>query len=230
VVPPGDPASTDDLRGLFQNVVWWLLGEACTDATADLSLTTQTNPAPQVGLLLEYDIQVAAGAECDRTGVLVTNVLPAGVQFFSASSEHGTWNYDAGARVVSFYLGAVSRFANPQMSVQVMPVVAGTNFIDVAGVSLNSALPVGAYCVTNVTEVLPGPDLTPHLSIALAGPNQYTLQLMGVSNVRYEVDSSPDLKNWTAATNLLGPQWMMLSELSGAASPAGLFYRAGVAP
>jgi hypothetical protein len=197
VVPPGASADAiNQLRGLFQNVVYWLLGGKCTDGTADLTLSAQPDPAQvpaQVGQPLKYQLVVAPGVGCDRTGVLVSNVLPVGVQFLSASSEQGTWAYDASNRVVNFYLGLVPNASSPLLTVTVVPVEPGT-ITDAAGVRLDNAIQGLVYFVTNVTEVQPGPDLTPRLSIARVQPGVYELRLSGAANVQYEIRASSDLK------------------------------------
>jgi len=234
VVPPGASADAiNQLRGLFQNVVYWLLGGKCTDGTADLTLSAQPDPAQvpaQVGQPLKYQLVVAPGVGCDRTGVLVSNVLPVGVQFLSASSEQGTWAYDASNRVVNFYLGLVPNASSPLLTVTVVPVEPGT-ITDAAGVRLDNAIQGLVYFVTNMTEVQPGPDLTPRLSIARVQPGVYELRLSGAANVQYEIRASSDLKKTgTSVTTVLGPEWTLIFAPSEAGTGASLFYEARVAP
>ncbi len=230
VEPLDAPGSTNLLRGLFENTVYWLLREAwCIDVAMYLQSSPTPDPA-QAGQLLEYDLQVTRGGECEATGVVVTNVLPAGVQFVSAQSEQGAWSYDPGARQVTFSLGYLGLSSRPSMSVTVMPVAAGT-ITNVTGVRINGVVvnPLESV-LTNVTEVLAGPNLAPTLGIRLTPPAGYQLKLAGVANVSYAVEASTDFKTWVAVTNAVGPAWSMLAGWSGRTNAASLFYRARVAP
>ncbi len=227
-VPADAAGSTNVLRALFENTVLWLLREGwCTDVAIYVDSTNSPSPA-QVGQLLEYDLGISRGGECDATGLLVTNVLPAGVQFVSARCEQGSWSYDAEARQVIFSFGYFDPFSKPSMIVTVMPVAAGTA-TNVTGARFNgTAVNPGYSASTNVVEVLPGPDLAPTLGIRLVSPNVVELSLNGVANVAYEVQFSPDLKTWTTVAIVLGPQWEIVFTPGSGGSPAGGFYRAGL--
>jgi uncharacterized repeat protein (TIGR01451 family) len=231
VCPPDDPGSTNMLRALFENAAYWLLrGSWCVNNDVEVYPQADATPDPALaGSLLEYDVQVIRGGECPATGVVLTNVLPPGVQFFSARSAQGTICYDPAARQVTFSLGYLGLSSRPSLSLTVMPVAAGP-LTNVFGVVLNRQFFNAIQVVTNVTEVLPGPDLTPTLGIRLLSPSQYELYLSGVTNVAYEIGSSPDLTTWTTVTNILGPDWEMLAAPTNTCSRWSLFYRAKVAP
>jgi uncharacterized repeat protein (TIGR01451 family) len=229
--PLDAPGSTNVLRSLFENTVVWLLREGwCTDVAIYVDSTNTPSPA-QVGQLLEYDLQISRGGECEATGLLVTNVLPAGVQFVSAASEQGSWSYDPVAREVVFSLGYFDAASMPSMIVTVMPVAEGT-VTNVTGARFNGTAVNPSYSAsTNVTVVLPGPNsLAPMIGIRSAPPAWYELQLSGVSNVTYTIEASMDFKTWLAVTNAVGPSWSMMGGSIGSTNAGRLFYRAMVGP
>jgi len=228
VAPLDDPGSTNVLRALFENTVLWLLHEAgCVDVNIYLQSTATPDPA-QVGQLLEYDLQITRGGECEATGLVVTNVLPVGVQFVSAQSEQGIWSYDPVARQVTFWVGYLGLSSQPSLSVTVMPVVALT-ITNVTGFRANGNSGNAINPVSTVTEVLAGPDLAPRLGIHLTTSAGYELELSGVANVRYDIQASADLNRWNAVTNVLGPDWQTTLGLNASPGNSRLFYRAEVA-
>jgi uncharacterized repeat protein (TIGR01451 family) len=227
VAPLDDLESTNVLRVLFENTVLWLLNQAgCVDVDIYLQSTATPDPA-QVGQRLEYDLQITRGGECEATGLVVTNVLPAGVQFVSAQSEQGTWSYDPVARQVTFWVGYLGLSSQPSLSVTVMPVAAGM-VTNVAGFRVNGNSGNSINPVFAVTEVLAGPSLAPTLGIQLTPSAGYELELSGVAKVRYDIQASADLNNWNVITNALGPDWQATIGPSGGGK-SRLFYRAEVA-
>jgi hypothetical protein len=161
--------------------------------------------------------------------VVVTNVLPAGVQFVSAQSEQGTWSYDPAARQVTFSLGYLGLSSQPSMSITVMPVASGT-ITNVTGVLINgNAVNPSDSVVTEVTDVLEGPNLAPTLGIGLTPTAAYELRLTGAAEVQYDIQASADLISWNTITNALGPDWQTTISLNGSAGSSRLFYRAEVA-
>ena len=230
VSPPDDPGSTNGLRVLFDNAVYWLLeGNWCD--LADMSMLVTNSPgSAQVGQLLTYDVQVSSGnSECPVLEAAVTNLLPARVQFVSAQSAQGTWRFDPVTREVTFFLGYVGlHAADLGLAVTVMPVAAGT-LTNTFGFVLHGSRPVSNPVLTNITQVAQGPDLAPTLVIRFTPPAGYELQLTGVANVRYDVQASTNLKSWNTVTNALGPDWQATVGLNGSAGSSRLFYRATVA-
>ena len=228
VSPPDAPGSTGVLRSLFENTVYWLLGAGwCVNVDVGLSLTGGAANQAQVGSLLEYDLQVIRDGECPATGVVVTNVLPAGVQFVSAQSAQGTWGYDPVARQVTFFLGYV--LSNPSLSITVMPVASGT-LANTLGVLLNQqSFNPSKQLLTITTQVLPGPSLLPALGIQLTPSAAYELGLTGAANVRYDIQASADLNGWNTITNAVGPDWQGTMRFNGSAGNSRLFYRAELA-
>jgi uncharacterized repeat protein (TIGR01451 family) len=230
VSPTDDPGSTNVLRALFDNTVYWLLNVAWCDL-ADMSmLVTNTPASAQVGQLLTYSVQVREGnSECPVLEAAVTNLLPAGVQFVSAQSAQGSWSYDPATREVTFFLGYMGvHAANLNLTVTVMPVAAGA-LTNTLGIVLHGGGLLANPVVTNITQVAQGPPLAPTLGIRFIPPAGYELQLSGVANVQYDIQASADLIGWNTITNAVGPDWQTTVSLSGSAANSRLFYRAEVA-
>jgi uncharacterized repeat protein (TIGR01451 family) len=232
VSPPDDPGSTNVLRALFENTVLWLLREeSCIDIAIYLQAGPTSNSAP-VGQPLAYEVTVTRGGEsqCPATGAVVTELLPAGVQFVSAQSTQGTSAYDPVARQVTWRIGYLGASSAPSLTITLMPVAVGT-ITNVTEVRINGTwVNQDDSASTNVVDVLPGPSLAPTLGIRLVSPSQYELQLTGVADVNYTVEASTDLKTWVAVANVVGPSWSMIVRTSGSTNAAKLFYRARVAP
>jgi uncharacterized repeat protein (TIGR01451 family) len=227
VSSPDVPDAEDNLRALFQNVIYWLLrANWCPDVGLGLQGIAEPEPA-QVGQLLEYVVEIDRSGECVAAGVVVTNLLPAGVQFVSAQSEQGGWSYDPVARQVTFSVGHIDLHAEPTLRVWVMPVTSGT-ITNLFGVRMNGRNLTSDPSLLLVTEVQEGPPLTPNLKLKLAGSPAYELSLSGVASVAYEVQTSVDLKTWSPLTNVLGPAWSMTARPTSG-GPSRLFYRAKLA-
>jgi hypothetical protein len=84
-----------------------------------------------------------------------------------------------------------------------------TNNLTVTGTNFTTSFP--PYSVTLLTIPPAAPQLT-----VLPGSEQTILQVQGQPQVRYVLQSSPDLKNWTpAATNTLpGTTWNATNNVS----------------
>ena len=227
VSSPDVPEAEDNLRALFQNVIDWLLrSNRCIDVGLGLQGIAEPEPA-QVGQLLEYAVEIDRSGECVAAGVVVTNLLPAGVQFVSAQSEQGGWSYDPVARQVTFSLGHIDLHAEPTLRVWVMPVTAGM-ITNLFGIRMNGRNLTSDPTLLLVTEVQEGPPLTPELKLQLAGSLAYELSLSGAASVAYEVQTSVDLKTWSPLTNVLSPACSMTARQTSGGSPR-LFYRAKLA-
>jgi len=228
---PDEPGSTNVLRDLFDNTVVWLLNAQWCDDVDMFMVVSNAPGSVRVGQLLTLEVEVnPAISECPVLDAAVTNQLSTNFQLFSAQGWRRPPAYDPMSLTVMFPLGYLdSSSPNIPLTLTVMPVRVG--FVtNVFGFLLRDQgnEPENA-AVTNIIQVLPGPDLTPKLGIGLVSPSQYELHMSGVSNVLYEVQSSPDLKNWTTVTNALGPQWSMTSGPANG-TKLSFFYRAGTAP
>ncbi|MCP4301037.1 MAG: DUF11 domain-containing protein [Gammaproteobacteria bacterium] len=109
----------------------------------ELSVTQTDTPDPvNVASNMSYTLSVANAGPEDATGVTVTDTLPAGVTFQSASATQGSCSHAAG--IVTCFLGNMVSGANATINIAVTaPVVTGT--------ITNSATVTG-----NETDPIPG--------------------------------------------------------------------------
>jgi uncharacterized repeat protein (TIGR01451 family) len=150
---------------------------------------------------LTYTINVTNPAIVPPPEALVSNILPASVQFLSAANTQGTFtNY---GNTIVFDTGLL--FTNAQLSLTVQPNVAGfiTNLITVTATnSVLILLPISTNIVTEVTSsILPQADL----GVTLTGPAQAVivndLMTYGVTATNLGPDDAPGVQ----LTNTLPP-------------------------
>jgi len=233
VLPLDAGASTNDLRGLFQNAVCWLTGCRCQDADLGLDVGPVTNVVV-VGQLLSYGLIASSGlvgsSECAPLGVTVTNPLPSGFEFIGASAEQGSWAYDPLQRQVVFYIGLMPKVGTVDLAVTVMPTQFGT-FTNQPVIRLSQGGTAGEKLSwldpPMVITVIAGTNSAPaRLRARLLAPSALQLSLSGRSGVLYNVQSSPDLSHWAGFTNVLGPVWTQEIPLSPGTNSSRRFYRA----
>jgi uncharacterized repeat protein (TIGR01451 family) len=100
-----------------------------TLGTSDLSLTkTVDNPAPNVGGQVVFTITLNNDGPDAATGVVVTDLLPAGLQFVSASATNGSYSTGTGV----WNVGDIS-VASPAMTLTI------TAQVQTAGAKTNTA-------------------------------------------------------------------------------------------
>ncbi len=154
---------------------------------ADLALTKSDAPDPvQAGELLTYTLGVHNAGPQDAPGVTVTDTLPAGVLFDSATPTQGTCSEASG--IVTCELGTVANGADAGADVKVRPQEGGqiTNQATVAsGIGDPASADNSASAVTTVAPVadlsltktddpdpvLAGQLLTYTLAVHNAGPS-----------------------------------------------------------
>jgi uncharacterized repeat protein (TIGR01451 family) len=91
--------------------------------TGDLSITKTDSPDPvQAGSNLTYSITVNNNGPEAATGVEVSDPLPAGVDFVSATPDQGSCS---GTSTVSCNLGTIANSGSAQVSIVVKPISAG---------------------------------------------------------------------------------------------------------
>lgn len=135
---------------------------------ADLSLIASASPDPAiVGSNLTYTITVTNRGPNLATGVVVTNQLPASVQFVSAVSSQGGFAFANG--IFTANLGSLTNAGVAKISLVVLPSSAGvfTNLMAVIG--NESDLVPANNTITVVTTVLIAGG--PELQVVLSGPN-----------------------------------------------------------
>jgi uncharacterized repeat protein (TIGR01451 family) len=134
--------------------------EATTVTTsADLSITKSDSPDPVgVGQNLTYTLAVANAGPSDARNVSVTDTLPGGVSFVSATPSQGSCSQASG--VVTCSLGTVADGATPSVTVVVTPGSNGT-ISNTASVSSTTSDPAnGNNSDTEDTVVQPRADLS----------------------------------------------------------------------
>ena len=157
-------------------------------ATANLAIGMVDAPDPvQAGNNLTYTITVTNLGPATATNVIVTNVLPAGTVFVSASG-----NYSTNGGVVTFNLGTIGNGATSAASIVVMTTTFGT-ITNNAGVSSGVTDPFKGNNTVSVKTLV-----QMQLSVAhTAGSLKFSWPVTGSGAV---LKSTPSLKppvTWT---------------------------------
>lgn len=157
-------------------------------SSADLSVTKTASPNPgQTGVPLSYRIIATNNGPAAATNVIVTDPLPAGVTFGSASSTQGNCN---GTTTVSCNLGSLPVGASAIVTIVVTPTSAGqiTNSATVAGTEpdpdasnntasattlIQPAAPSPVMLDDNLTVSTVITGLDQPTSMAFIGPNDF---------------------------------------------------------
>jgi uncharacterized repeat protein (TIGR01451 family) len=135
--------------------------------SANLSLTKTASPNPGVTLAnLTYRLTVTNNGPSPATNVVLTDSLPIGINFTSATPTQGTCS---GTTTVTCNLGALARNAMAVISVIVVPQSAGT-LTNNASVTATESDPDGSdnsvSLQTTINTPASGPSLTdPNLSV-----------------------------------------------------------------
>lgn len=132
-------------------------------------------PIPQPGISIEktavqqivrgnafdYTLKVTSTGDADATNVVVTDVLPAGVELLNkALSENDPYTYDAETRTIRWEIGTLEIGASVELKFEVVAVESG-NVKNVAVVEADGDLSDEDEVVTIVVTPDPGPDPTP---------------------------------------------------------------------
>ena len=159
-------------------------------AAADLSLTKGDSPDPVLeGELLTYSLTAHNSGPQDATGVSLTDTLPAGVTFDSATPTQGTCSESSGT--VTCALGTVANGADAGVEIKVRPSGPGTLTNqavvtsdladpDAADASASAETTVGPVADLALTKsdapdpVLAGELLTYTLGVSNSGPRDAT--------------------------------------------------------
>ncbi len=224
-VLPASPESAPDLEVLFENTVCWLLTcSACQALQFDLGYLLAPDTV-QAGQVFTVALNVQNNSECASTGVVVTNALPPGVRFVSASALVGASSYDPVANQVVFNVGLLPRSVTVELDVTMVADQSGVLTNTVYG-HQNSTAPSPPPAQAVITVL---PSASPGLSLRFVAPGILQLSLTGQAGGNYEVDSSTDLLNWLFYTNVAGPGWSQLFPPS-AGTVGQQFFRATTAP
>jgi uncharacterized repeat protein (TIGR01451 family) len=163
------------------------------DPAADLALTKTDSPDPvQVNGTLTYTLTVTNNGPNDATSVTLTDTLPAGVTFVSATP--GAPTCTAAGGVVTCNLGTIASGANSVVTIAVTPLAAAVPSITNTASATSPVFDPNAADNTNITQttsvtavadlaltktdspdpVLVGGTLTYTLTVTNNGPNSAT--------------------------------------------------------
>ena len=149
----------------------WTLNLTTVTPAFDLAIASSSSPEPvAVGGALTYVSLVTNLGPATVTGVVVTNPIPAGSTFLSASSSRGTFFNDGVGNIV-FSLGAFTNGGTAAVTVVVAPSQAGfvTNTVRVSGIGGE------IFPANNTSTVVSGVGVNQGLALGLVGsPNPVT--------------------------------------------------------
>jgi uncharacterized repeat protein (TIGR01451 family) len=249
--PGGVPASSlAALNGSDPNGVWSLF--VADDALGDdgllaggwsLRLTTVEPAGPLVDLgmggsvdsdsalsgdVLTYTLQVINQGPEAAAAVFVTNTLPAGFQFLSASASHGTCT-NVGSRVICD-LGTLSSGAGVTITLQSLALATGlvTNEAVVTTSAIDLNQDNNQVSISSLVQPVP----PPLLSASYDGvADKFIVTLQGVAGLTYVIESTADFGSWIArATNTAPSLGIIKFEESPASANTQRYYRAYRAP
>jgi uncharacterized repeat protein (TIGR01451 family) len=128
--------------GANPNALSQFIGPEPSAASADLAITKADSPDPvRVREPLTYTLAVTNNGPSPTTGVIVTDTLPGGVTFGSASASQGSCSQTAGT--VTCPLGNLANGASATVTITVTPTATGT-LTNTASVDGNEDDPNGA--------------------------------------------------------------------------------------
>jgi len=192
--------------------------------SSDLSLTLLDSPDPvTIGNTLTYTLIVSNGGPATATFVKLTNTLPAGVTFLSASPS----GYVVNGNIITFpSLGDMGSGSSVTATILVRPDVPGT-ITDNASVGSTTTDPLKANNSASVKTVVESVQL----SVTRVGSNIVISWPASASG--YVLESAPDLHApiiWTVVTTppaqLVGDQ----KTVTIPATNASLFFRLHAGP
>ena len=140
----------------------WTLSLTTVTPAFDLAVASSSSPEPvAVGAPLTYTSLVTNLGPSDVTGVVVTNPIPAGCTFVSATTSKGTFANVAGN--VIFSIGGLTNGGTATVGVTVTPSVTGllTNTVSVSGIGGE------LVAVNNSSTVVSGVGVTQGLVLGL---------------------------------------------------------------
>ncbi|MGH2595871.1 MAG: DUF7507 domain-containing protein [Actinomycetota bacterium] len=184
-------------------------------SSADLSIVKTDAPDPvTVGGTLTYTLVVTNNGPADATGVTVTDTLPAGVTFGTATPTQGSCAQGAG--IVTCPLGTVLTLATATITITVTPTVPGSisNTATVSATTLDpipannsdtEATVVGASADLAITKtdgvvtIKPGASTTYTITITNNGPSDVPAGIVVTDQVPVGTTGSETEPNCTLA-------------------------------
>jgi uncharacterized repeat protein (TIGR01451 family)/CSLREA domain-containing protein len=191
--------------------------------TADLSVTKTDSPDPvAVGADLTYQMTVANAGPDPATGVTLTDALPGGVGFVSATPSQGSCT---GTATVTCTLGSMATGSGATVTIVVKPTAAGTitNTVSVSGdVSDPNPANDTAQATTTVSAATADLSLTKSASpdpVTAGGTLTYTIVLKdngpGAATAVSMQDPLPGATTFQSLTSSAG--WSCATPAVGAA-------------
>jgi uncharacterized repeat protein (TIGR01451 family) len=165
----------------------------------------------QYGNQVAYSITVTNSGISTATGVIVTNLLPAGTQYIYADSTQGT--FSRMSNIITFSLGTLPPGMSARMNVYVSPQSTGV-FTNTASVTINEynlATSVSSQFAVNVF-VVPAPIITTQ-------PSSQLLNLGGLLHLVVNAIASPNVRyqwrlNGDNIPGAIGPTYTVLALLA----------------
>ncbi|MBI3417306.1 MAG: DUF11 domain-containing protein [Verrucomicrobia bacterium] len=221
VLTGADDTSIESRKVLFQNVVCWLIrcgGCGAIDLLLEGDAASSTVPT---GSQLTYNLVVRHSGECEGIGVVLTDQLPPGVDFVSAESTQGTWQYAEG--VVRFYIGHVMSASVTDLHIIVTPTQPGA-ITNIAVVHTSGPEVSLLNDTVNIVTTVTG-SARPVVGIALSLDGRPEIRLQSLPGRDYTIETSSNLINWLAWTNLIGDGTLLRFLDTPNASAPFRFYR-----
>ena len=188
-------------------------------ASADLHLTKTAAASSSLGSDLLYTITVTNDGPSDATGVVVTDPLPAGAAFVSATPTIGSCTQDLG--ILTCDLGALGNGAVATIALTVTPTTLG-DLVNTASVTSDVADPGSANDSDTATTTIVASVASADLSITKTGtPDPVTVG----GNVTYTItvtNQGPDAADAVIVTDPLDARLSFVSADQGGTESAGV--------
>ncbi|MDT5060485.1 MAG: hypothetical protein QOH63_944, partial [Acidobacteriota bacterium] len=181
------PLTITAISGSLQHTATASL-KVVSNTSADLSLIQTASPNPAaVGTNISYRLTVANNGPASATNVSLTDALPSGVTYVSATTTQGTCN---GTATIICNLTSLANGANAVVTIVVTPTISG-QISNTASISGSEADPDTANNSATTTTVIDNPPPNPILldqnlsvkriingldqptSLAFLGPNEF---------------------------------------------------------
>ncbi len=212
-------ASTDGGR-LMANALLWAAPRFAS-VPDDLALTVSDTPDPvSPGTNVTYLLTVSNSGPSTATGVVVSNVVPAGTTVISFTSSQGTVANVGGTIICNAGTILAGNSATVTVVVQTSTTGTLTNVATVARAEPDAYTPNNR--VVNLTAVQPSGSF----KISSAYPGVIQLQFIDIQSGKCVIETSTDLKNWKplCTNNVVGGKVLIVDPDAPRASAC--FYRA----
>jgi len=177
----------------------------------ELAIFANAAPNPvSIGSNLVVRLTVANASSSAAQGVVVTNPVPAGASFVSASASRGTCTLADGAVVCS--LGSLNGGASATLTINLVPTVFGS-IVDTASVSATAADPNPTNNWTSVSTRVMGPPIVVQVTPGDPSP---TLQLFvpqypGYNTIVQYTDALGPTAVWTDLPGAPHVEWVTIT-------------------